>query len=295
MFMAKKKEQKKRRKKIELDVLIVAKQNKIGIKLAKKLEKMLSEYTDDVHFDHATALKLRKRGVSIRKFTGDFIITIGGDGTLLWTASKANVPILPVKIEGYGFLCTATFKDVIENFDKLIKKDFTITERMRLRCSRIRTGRIEKYIEKILHSDYPMALNEITFGRRRPSKILDIEFIIDDVAFDCVGDGLIFSTQSGSTAYSASAGGPIIDKNLAAYAVVPLYPFFSKLKPIIVPLDKQIEVEIKSGECALIIDGHGGEYVKSGTRYLIEKGKPVKIISLAEQNFYEKLRKDLIS
>jgi len=289
------KKNKSRKKKTNLNVLIVAKQNKLGIKMAKKLEKMLSEYSDDIHFDHATALKLRKRGISIRKFTGDFIITVGGDGTLLWTASKADVPILPVKIEGHGFLCTATFKDVMDNFDKIVRKDFKITERMRLQCSKIKKGKIEKYIDKFLRSEYPPALNEITFGRKRPSKILDVEFKIEDVVFDCVGDGLILSTQAGSTAYSSSAGGPIVDPRMNTITIIPLYPFFSKLKPIIVPAEKKIEVEIKGGDCALIIDGHGGEYVKAGMRFMIERGKPIKIINIAEQNFYEKLKKDLMS
>lgn len=290
----KKKDSRKKKKKSDLKVLIVAKQNKIGLKMAKKLEKMLLEHSDDIHFDHATALKLRKRGVSIRKFKGDFIVTIGGDGTLLWTAHKSSVPILPVKIEGYGFLCTSTFKDVLDNFDRLRKKKYEIIERTRLQCSKIKKGRIEKYIDRILHSEYPLALNEIAFGRRRPSKILDMQLIIDGVTFDCVGDGLLFSTQSGSTAYNSSAGGPILDPDMDAITIVPLYPFFSKIKPMIVPIDKKIEVEVKGGDCALIIDGHGGEYVKNGTRFLIEKGKPVKIIKLVEHNFYEKLKKGLM-
>jgi len=286
---------KKKKRKSGLKVLIVAKQNKIGLKMAKKLENMFLKHTDDVNFDHSTALKFRKRGMSIRKFRGDFIVTIGGDGTLLWTAHKSTVPILPVKIEGYGFLCTATFKDVMDNFERLIKKKYDIIERTRLQCSKIKKGRIEKYIERILHSEYPLALNEIAFGRRRPSKILDMELKVGGITFDCVGDGLLFSTQAGSTAYNSSAGGPIVDPDMDAITIVPLYPFFSKIKPMILPTNKPIEVEIKGGDCALIIDGHGGEYVKSGTRFLIEKGKPVKIISLVEQNFYEKLKKGLMA
>ncbi|MDI6721781.1 MAG: NAD(+)/NADH kinase, partial [Candidatus Aenigmarchaeota archaeon] len=123
-------------------VLIVAKQNKSGIRCLKKLEKMLRRHTDEIHFDHSTALRLRKRGQSIRKFDGDLIITLGGDGTYLWTAHKANVPILPVRIEGQGFLCTVDFKSLEKHLKDLVNKNYKIIERMRLGCSKTQSGRI---------------------------------------------------------------------------------------------------------------------------------------------------------
>src|SRR3989338_10703037 len=209
-------------------VLLVAKQNKAGIRHIKKLEKMLRKHTDDIHFDHSTALRLRKRGHSIRKFSGDFIITIGGDGTFLWTAHKANVPILPVRIEGYGFLCTADFDELMENIGKLLKGGYKTVERMRLTCYKIPGSKLQEYIGKIRHKEYPMAVNEIAFARKRPSKILNISFKIDETAFDAVGDGVMFSTPAGSTAYHSSAGGALIDPKLPIIGIVPLYPFFSK-------------------------------------------------------------------
>ncbi|MEM7819855.1 MAG: NAD(+)/NADH kinase [Candidatus Aenigmatarchaeota archaeon] len=283
----------KKTKKIGPKILIVAKQNKIGLKLARKLEKVLKNYSENIHFDRSTAIKFRTMGMSIKKFDGDFIITLGGDGTFLWTAHKANVPILPVRIEGSGFLCTVNFKELMKNLPKLFKKEYTLIEKMRLKCSKIKRGKIAKYLQKILRSEYPFALNEIAFARKRPSKILVIEFTIDDTVFRCIGDGVMFSTPSGSTAYSASAGGPIIDPKLNVISIIPLYPFYSKLKPIVVPADKKIEVKIIGGDCALIIDGHGGEYVKSGSEFIIERGKPVKVINLTKQNFYEKLNNEL--
>jgi len=92
---------KKRKAKPALnDVLIIAKQNKAGIRMARKLERMLKPHVQSIHFDRSTALRLRQRGLSVRKFDGDLVITVGGDGTLLWTAHQTHLPILPVKIEG---------------------------------------------------------------------------------------------------------------------------------------------------------------------------------------------------
>ncbi len=273
-------------------VLIVAKQNKKGIRLGKKLEEKMKEYIDDVCLEPTTALRLRKKGVQIKKFDGDVIITIGGDGTFLRASSQTNIPILPVKIEGHGFLCTTTFKRLMEQLEAFLEGKYSYMQRSRLQCTKVKSGKIEKYIGKLLHKKYPLSVNEIVFARKRPSKILEMDFKIDDVVFDFRGDGLMFSTPAGSTGYSVSAGGPVVDPSVEVINVVPLYPFYSKLKPMVIPDTKVIEVNVKEGDCSVIIDGHGGEYIKNETTFLIEKAEPIKIIKLGEQNFYKRLKKE---
>ncbi len=278
------------KQKKKLEILIVAKQNKAGIKMAKKLEKELLKYTDRIYFDRSTGLRLGKKGTSIKNFGGDFIITVGGDGTFLWTSHQSHVPILPVRIEGHGFLCTVDFKELIDNLSRLIKGDYTIQERLRLQCSREKLSIFDKFLNR----PYPYSINEIVFGRKRPSKILELEYKIDDTVFYMKGDGIMFVTPSGSTAYSSSAGGSIIDPTLDVISVVPLYPFFSKLKPKIIPASKKVEITIKNGDCALIVDGHTGEYVKGGTKFTIEKGESVKVIQLVPTNFYKRLKEQFL-
>jgi len=278
-------------------ILIVAKQNKIGLSRAKKLGRLLKDYVKDVKFDPSTARsvrRLRKTGTSIKKFDGDLIITIGGDGTLLMTSHHSKVPILPIRIEGYGFLCTADFKDVIKNIDKVVNKEYEIHDVTRLKCTKLVKGKFARYIGKILHKTYPLSLNELAFARKRPSKILGIEFKIDDTSFSFVGDGIMFSTSSGSTAYSASSGGSVIDPSLDVTNIIPLYPFYSKIKPMIIPGDKKIEVKITKGECSVIIDGHGGDYVKAGSEFIVEKGEPFKRVSIIDQSFYAKFKKKFL-
>ena len=277
----------------KFSVMIVAKQNKAGLKHAKKLEKMLKKYVDDIHIDKSTAFRFQRRGTAIKRFHGDFIITVGGDGTFLLTAQKASVPILPVKIEGKGFLCTCTFKELEKNIKNLFSGKYDTLERMRLKCTRVYTGKFAKYVEKIRKPSYPMAVNEIAFARKRPSKLLNIEMKIDDITFDVVGDGVMFSTPSGSTAYGASAGGTIIDPKINAIHVIPLYPFYSRIKPMMITPDKKIEVLVKGGDTALVCDGQGGEYFSRDAKFMVEKGRSVKIISFKESNFYEKVKKQL--
>ncbi len=277
----------------QLKILIVAKQNKAGIHAAQKLEKILKQYTEDVHFDLSTVRKAREaKGTPVKKFDGDFIITVGGDGTLLWTAQQTSKPILPVRIEGYGYLCTADFKELVENIKRLVSRNFFVTERMRLSCFKETKGKIEKYLR--LKQTYPLAANEIVFARKRPSKILTIEFTIEGTVFEFSGDGILIATPHGSSAYAASAGGPLVDTSLDVISVVPLYPFYSKIRPFVMPANKKISVKIKAGECAVIIDGHGGDYLTSEADFVIEKGQPMKIISLFDHSFYERFKKKFL-
>lgn len=283
-------ERQKKIKTVLNDVLIVAKQNKTGIRMARKLERLLKPHVQSIHFDRSTALRLRQRGLSVKRFDGDLVITVGGDGTLLWTAHQTHLPILPVKIEGHGFLCTCTFKELTENLQRLLRGDYQIVEKMRLQCYK----ETRSIFHKILHKPYPPAFNEIVFGRKRPSKILKMEFNIDNTIIDFSGDGLLVSTPTGSTAYNASVGGPIIDPDIDAMSIVALNPFFSRIKPKVVPSSKKIEVLVREGECALIIDGHGGDYVKENTKFIIEKGPPLKVVHLIHKNFYEKYRNEFL-
>ena len=273
-------------------IMIVAKQNPLGIQLARALARKIEGKCDYI-FDPSTSMRLRKRGTSIKRFDGDFIITLGGDGTFLRASHQTNLPILPVKLEGHGFLCTCTYKELELNINRVLKGNFTVGERTRLKCTKIREGRVDRYLGRILKKEYPLSLNEIAFGRKRPSKILHIELTIDGTLFNFSGDGLMVSTPTGSTAYNSSAGGSLIDPELEAISVIPLYPFYSKIKPMIVPASKKLEVTVH-GDCALIVDGHEGDYFKDEATFIIEKGEPVKVIHLSPQRFYERFKNEFL-
>lgn len=274
------------------DILIVAKQNKVGLRMANRLENHLKNKVH-IHYDPSTALKFRKRGISIGRFSGDLIISLGGDGTLLRASHQTTLPVLPVKLEGHGFLCTATFRELIDNIDRILEGNFHVKDTIRLGCSRVNKRRIQEYIDRITRRSYPPSLNEIVFARKRPSKILEIDFKIDNNSFRFAGDGLMISTPHGSTAYASSAGGSLIDPVIDAINVIPLYPFYSHIKPMIIPSDKKIEIDI-FGECGIVIDGHEGDYVKGESSFIVEKGEPMKIVHLNEKNFYKKFSEEFM-
>lgn len=281
-----------KRHKVPYKVLVVAKQNSFGLKMGKRIADMLRNNVN-ISYDLSTALKLHRPGTSIKNFKGDLVITVGGDGTFLRAAHHTNISILPVKIEGHGFLCTCTYKELTDNLRRLVRGDYMISNRTRLSCSRLKKTRFEKYMSKIRHKTYPPSLNEITFARKRPSKILNIDVTIDNTTLPFSGDGIIISTPSGSTAYNASAGGPIIDPDIDAVSLIPLYPFYSKIKPIVLPANKEILVTVR-GESAIIVDGHGGDYFSDETSFIIQKAEPLKVVHLVKHNFYERFKNEFL-
>ena len=254
-----------------MKILVVAKQNEKCIKSADKLKKNLNH---EVVFDPLTGKKLNKKSENIDKFDGDFVITLGGDGTFLWTAQHTDKPILPVRAEGFGYLCSIDFDKLINDV-KIIEKH-KITERTRLSV-------------KCKNLNAPDATNEIVFTRQRPSKIINIKIIIDKTRFEFKGDSILFSTSVGSTAYASSVGGCVIDPNIDIINIVPISPFNSKIKPIVVPIDKKIYAEMDSGIIA--IDGQWEKMFING-KFTIQKGKSLKLITF-EDAFYRKLKEKL--
>ena len=277
-----------------MNILISAKQNKVGLAAARRVERKLSAFAN-VHFDLSTGIKLRRHGHAIKKFKGDLIITLGGDGTFLWTAHQTTLPILPIRIEGHGFLCTADLEDLFNNLAAIRSKKYKIIKRMRIKCTPLKGRTVKTKIRAMFGAGYPPAVNEVAFARKRPSKVLRTEFTIDGVSFDFAGDGLLFSTPAGSTAYNSSAGGPIMDQNLEAVSIVPLYPFHHPIKPIILPANKPIDVRVVAGECALVIDGHAGEYLKAGGSFRVERAEPVKVVHIKEPDFYSRYKSSFLA
>jgi NAD+ kinase len=252
-----------------MNLLIVSKQNQLCFEASKKLEAVMKKEGHGIKFDSTTAKKMRKPGEKIEKFHGDMVITLGGDGTFIYASEKTKLPILPVRVEGFGYLSTIDFDELLKH--PFLLKDGKVIERARLKI----TGSGIKA---------PLAVNEIIFVRKIPSKIISICLEIDGAEFKWRGDGVIISTPSGSTAYGLSAGGSVIDPKLNAVEIVPILPFNSCMKPMTIPDSKKIKLNADSG--FILIDGTWEKLVHD-KKFVIESGEPVRVISFGE-NFYRK-------
>ncbi|MGJ0315816.1 NAD(+)/NADH kinase [Aliarcobacter cryaerophilus] len=190
----------------------------------------------------------------------DFLISVGGDGTLLGLARKAfkyELPVLGINLGTLGFLTDLNMNQLPEFIEDLLKNNYKINQRMIIKGS--------------IKSKKFIAFNDIVISRKNLSSMLEVKAKIDGKAFNTYfGDGLIVSTPSGSTAYNLSVGGPIVYPLTEAFIITPIAPHSLTQRPIVVPADFEIEFKVTQDSGAVvIIDGQ--------ELYDLEKDEIIKI------------------
>lgn len=219
----------------------------------------------------------------------DIAICLGGDGTFLKAARRAckhNKPILGVNLGKLGFL-TEVDKDMIENaVERVFNNKYTEEDRMMLGFTILRDG-------KIIAED--KALNDIVISRGAISRILHISTYINGEFVDSFpGDGLIISSPTGSTAYSMSAGGPIVEPDNDLMIITPICPHIIYSRSFITPGNRIVKVVINEdyGHNGMVtVDGQEGYEIRGGDCVEIRKSSDfVKMIKLDSKNFFKILR-----
>ena len=221
----------------------------------------------------------------------DVLIVLGGDGTLLAAArmlGDRNVPILPVNLGGLGFLTSVQLAELYPILEQVIAGQNRISERTLIEAELIRGG---KRIER------QRALNDAVINKGALARIIDMDLHIDG-GYVCSykADGLILSTPTGSTAYSLSAGGPIIYPVVEAFVVTPICPHSLTNRPLVIPDTVRIEVETHGGEepAFLTLDGQIGFELKAGDRVGVTKApKKLRLVRPARRTYFEILRNKL--
>jgi len=223
--------------------------------------------------------------------TVDFIVTVGGDGTILRIAEKASknsISVIGINLGRLGFMAELEPNE-IGLLSKIITDDFTIESRMMLDVSIIRDG---KTIENLL------ALNEVVVGKGSVSKIAELELYCNDT-FICPfhSDGLIVSTPTGSTAYSLSAGGAIIDPTLNCMLLTPVCPHsFTNSRPIVFSPSSILQIkDVQSEENTyLTVDGR----INLKLNYLdtVEvrvSDKTTELVKIKNTEFYDRVNRKI--
>ncbi len=221
----------------------------------------------------------------------DMIIVLGGDGTLLSVARltiEKGIPILGVNLGGLGFLTEVTLDELYPTLEKVINGEFIIDERMMLMTHMHRQG------ETLAQSP---VLNDIVINHGIVARmiILDI-FVNSQFVTSLRGDGLIISTPTGSTAYSLSAGGPIIHPTVSAIMLTPVCPHTLTNRPIVIPSNVKIEAILKTEDEGAMVtfDGQVGFSLKKEDIVEVHSAEArIKLIRSPEKNYYEVLRKKL--
>ena len=216
------------------------------------------------------------------------IISIGGDGTFLSAARLAypkDVPVIGINLGTLGFLTEIEPEDIENKMQMIIDDDFKIENRMALDILVNISG--DKPIQNF-------ALNDAVISKLSLSKILHLGLSINQQFIDLVsGDGIIVASPTGSTAYSMSAGGPIVEPDLNLLLITPICPHTLFSRPFITDKDSVVKVQVDySSENAITtIDGNDGYKLVEGDFVEVSKAqKMLKLIRLQDRNFYDVLR-----
>ena len=214
------------------------------------------------------------------------IIAIGGDGTILRASSLVNgevVPIIAVNMGKVGFLSEFSKDEIFKVIDKVISGDYDIEKRSKLKCEIIKDNKV---------IETPSALNEMVVITKNPAKILEFEVYINDKLIENVrADGIIISTPTGSTAYSLSAGGPIVSPNVDCFIITPICPYKLSSRPLVVPSSDKIKLKLKLDKPALLVIDGSVEYEINRDDELIFKKSDSYAYFVKGQSFYDKLNR----
>ncbi len=220
--------------------------------------------------------------------SSDFLITLGGDGTLISTVRRSfkyGIPVLGIHAGRLGFLADIGLDEFEDFFKKILKGEYRIDERAILKA-------------KVVEGDKKVkmyAFNDIVITRESISKMIHIDTYVDKKSFNTYyGDGVIVSTPTGSTAYNLSAGGPIIFPLTNVFALTPICPHSLTQRPAVLPGEYPIEMKTGDDKALVIVDGQDMyELHKDQSIYIQLAVRKARLIHRMEFNYFEVLKEKL--
>lgn len=200
----------------------------------------------------------------------DFAVVFGGDGSIISAArqlGQTTVPVIGVNIGKLGFLAEFSVSELKERFDNIVSGKAHTEKRMMLSCAVSRQGR------QIFCSS---AINEVFVTAGPPFRMIELKMSVDGQPLaSCVGDGLIISTPTGSTAYNLSAGGPIISGKVEAMVITPICPHSLSFRPVVINTESRVNVlAVRANEgTTLSVDGQISCRLTTSDTVTVERAK----------------------
>jgi len=235
--------------------------------------------------DNAATMPLKELGAHC-----DIVVAFGGDGTILSTANvvgASGVPIIGVNIGGLGFLAEVVVHELEETVQNLIKGDYRIIERMVLYVKVHQQGEVKAF----------SALNDVVVDKGVGARLILVDVYADNTFLNTYrSDGVIVATPTGSTAYSLSAGGPLLVPTMQAIIVAPICPHSLNVRPIVLSGDSRLKLSIipEQKPAQVNIDGHNRCSLGPNDILEIQKADyTLKWISTGKRDFFEILRTKL--
>lgn len=223
----------------------------------------------------------------------DLVLVLGGDGTLLSVAGKAaalNIPVLGINLGHLGFLAQIEKNEIEESLEKLLKDEYTIENRIMLGAT------LKRKNGDVLRFD---SLNDVVVSRSMSTKLIDVNLYINgELVDDYKADGMIVATPTGSTAYSMSAGGPILDPAVKSFLITPICPHKLYSKTIVVPDESEIMMTISNENprsAAIAADGQENSVFSEGDVLLLKRSDyTARLINIQGSRFYSMLHHKLL-
>jgi len=268
--------------------LIARYDNAHALKLAEELSeylrtKKIEIYAEDTLKDKAN---LQAKFIPLKNMKPDFLITIGGDGTILRTClevPKPEPPILAINMGVRGFLTEVEPKEACAAVETCLHGDFNIEKCFKLAIS-FGEGTI------------PDCLNDVVVSAGEPSKLLYTQIIKDEEPIlKCQSDGLILATQTGSTGYSLSAGGPVLDLGVDAFILTPICSL-TVFRSLVFPAESKVTIKaIRPKDMQVLVDGRYKHHLKSENATLtVTRSKNFTSFIRFKDDFYGRLRNRLL-
>lgn len=268
--------------------LVARYDKKKALELVEDLAKHLTAKGLEVYMEDTLAGKTRTEAktLPLNQMKTDFIITIGGDGTILRTClsiPKPEPPILAINMGIRGFLTEVEPKQALTALDRCLSGQYKIEK-----CMKLSTNADDV--------NFPDALNEVVITHNEPAKLLYTRILKNnEPTLNCQADSLIISTQTGSTGYSLSAGGPVLDPGVKAFVLTPICPL-TDFHPIAFPTDSKLTVELlRPKRMLVLIDGRYSQVISSKLPSItITRSKHETSFIRFGENFYHRLRSRLL-
>jgi NAD+ kinase len=255
----------------------------------------LEERGVHVTYDHETAGSVTgpSKGHSREQVasTSELLLVLGGDGTLLAAARVAaakGIPILPINMGSLGFLTSFMLEELYPALEDILAGRLTISERVMLQVELHRAGKI---------IDKQSVLNDVVVNKGALARMIELELSIDNT-FVCRyrADGLIVASPTGSTAYSLSAGGPIVHPAVESFIITPICPHTLSDRPVVVRDTSIIDVKLSAGteSVFLTLDGQKGIPLQATDRIGISRAAQLlKLIQTPKKSYFDILRNKL--
>ncbi len=251
----------------------------------------ITSYLDSKGIEHET-FAYEGSPIEPEVRSADIAFALGGDGTVLFSAralAVMKIPVLAVNIGNFGFITEVSKDEWRETFEEYINGKLGLSKRLMIKSTVIRDGEII--------AEYH-CLNDSVISAYGISKMVRLSVMIDGTPLGKYrADGIIMSTPTGSTAYSAAAGGPLLEPEMDAVLLNPICPFTLSNRPIVIQSDKKIQIYVEPeqrGEVILTVDGQTLFFLKPEDKIVFERAdKKAIIISSDKRNFYEILRTKL--